>query len=111
MMLILLAVLAAAATAFVMQPLFGAAEAAGPGASDPEVLRLLEKREQLLVALAELDFEKDAGKIAVREHRTSRTQLLAEAAAVTARLDALGWAEAGETAGDTAGETPGETPA
>lgn len=93
MILVLLTVLAAAATVWVLQPVFGAPERSARDTSDPTVLRLFETRDQLLVALAELDFERDAGKIAEGEHRTSRAQLLAEAAAVTARLDALGWTD------------------
>ena len=89
MTLFLLAVLAAAATAFVLQPVFSGPEAAPRRETDRTVLRLQEKREQLLLSLAELDFERDAGKIAPGEHAASRASVLAEAAAVTARLDAL----------------------
>ena len=89
MTLLLLVVLAAAATAFVLQPLFSGPESSRRRESDRTVLRLTEKRDQLLLALAELDFEKDSGKIAAAEHRASRAQVLAEAAAVTARLDEL----------------------
>ena len=96
MTLFLLAVLAAAASVFVLQPVFGRAASQPRNPTDRTVLRLVEKRDQLLVALAELDFEKDAGKIAEAEHRTTRAQLLAEAASVTGRLDALGWTEAAE---------------
>ena len=87
--LILLAVLAAAATAFVLQPVFSGPEAAPRRETDRTVLRLQEKREQLLLTLAELDFERDAGKVAPEEHAASRASVLAEAAAVTARLDEL----------------------
>ena len=89
MTLILLAVLAAAATAFVLQPVFSGPEAAPRRETDRTVLRLQEKREQLLLTLAELDFERDAGKIAPEEHAASRAEVLAQAAQVTARLDAL----------------------
>ena len=89
MTLVLLAVLAAAATAFVLQPIFSGPETAPRQETDRTVLRLQEKREQLLLTLAELDFEKDAGKIAPAEHAASRAAVLAEAAAVTAKLDEL----------------------
>ncbi len=92
MTLLLLAALAAAATAFVLQPLF-VPEPTTPREADRAVLRLVERRDQLLLALAELDFERDAGKIAPGEHEASRARVLAEAAAVTARLDELGWKE------------------
>ncbi len=89
MTLVLLAVLAAAATAFVLQPVFSGPETAPRRETNRNVLRLREKRDQLLLTLAELDFEKDAGKIAPGEHAASRAEVLAQAAAVTARLDEL----------------------
>ena len=89
MTLILLAVLAAAATAFVLQPVFSGPETAPRRETDRTVLRLQEKREQLLLTLAELDFEKDAGKIAPEEHAASRATVLAQTAEVTAQLDAI----------------------
>ena len=89
MTLILLAVLAAAATAFVLQPVFAGPEAGPRQETDRTVLRLREKRDQLLLTLAELDFEKDAGKIAPAEHAASRAAVLAETATVVARLDEL----------------------
>ncbi len=89
MTLFLLAVLAAAATAFVLQPVFSGPETAPRRETDRRVLRLQEKREQLLLTLAELDFERDAGKIALEEHAASRASVLAETASVTARLDEL----------------------
>lgn len=91
MTLFLLAILAALATAFVLQPVF----AASPGAADESrgptsraALRLTEKRDQLLLAIAELDFERDAGKVGAEEHGAARAALLAETAAVTEALDA-----------------------
>ena len=89
MTLILLAVLATAATAFVLQPVFSGPETVPRHETDRMVLRLQEKREQLLVTLAELDFEKDAGKIGPAEHAASRAAVLSETAAVVARLDEL----------------------
>jgi len=87
--LFLLAVLAAAATAFVLQPVFSGPETVPRRETDRNVLRLQEKRDQLLLTLAELDFEKDAGKIAPGEHAASRAAVLADTAAVVARLDEL----------------------
>ena len=89
MTLVLLAVLAAAATAFVLQPVFSGPETAPRQETDRTVLRLREKRDQLLLTLAELDFEKDAGKIAPAEHAASRAAVLVQAAEVTAQLDVL----------------------
>ncbi len=100
MIVFLLAGIAAAATAFVLQPVFGRTESGGPTGSDRTALRLMEKRDQLLAALAELDFERDAGKIAEGEHRTSRRQLLVEAASVTRQLEARdGTGPGGEKSG------------
>ncbi len=90
MTLVLLALLAAAATAWVLQPLFRP-EAPAPGLRvDPTVLRLQERREQLVLALADLDFERDAGKLAEDEHRELRGRVLLEAAEVTRALDEHG---------------------
>ena len=89
MTLVLLAVLAAAATAFVLQPVFSGPETAPRRETDRTVLRLREKREQLLLTLAELDFERDAGKIAAAEHAASRASVLAQTAQVSARLEEL----------------------
>lgn len=88
MTLILLGLLAAAATAWVLQPVFGSAPAGEAAALDPVALRLVERREQLLVALAELDFERDAGKLSPDEHRSLRERLMVETAEVTRALDA-----------------------
>lgn len=90
MTLVFLAALAAIATGFVLQPVF----AAPGGAPAPErpadrkALRLAERRQQLLLAIAEVDFERDAGKVGEEEHRTARAALLEEAAAVSEALDA-----------------------
>lgn len=99
MTLFLLAVLAAMATAFVLQPVFAAAPGAGDGSGGPasrDALRLTEKRDQLLLAIAELDFERDAGKVGAAEHGAARAALLAEAATVTEALDAADAAAAAE---------------
>lgn len=106
MTLLLLAVLAAAATAFVLQPVFSGPETAPREETDRTVLRLQEKRDQLLLTLAELDFEKDAGKIAVSEHAASRGAVLVQAAEVTARLDELTAKQGGETPTGTPRKRP-----
>lgn len=92
MTLFLLATLAALATAFVLQPVFAAStgdggEPGGPASRD--ALRLAERRDQLLLAIAELDFERDAGKVGAAEHEAARAALLVETASVTRALDAL----------------------
>ena len=90
-MLWLLAVLAAAAVVWVLQPALARAPAdagGGNGAASNRALRLAERRDQLLLAIAELDFEKDAGKVSPEEHERSRAALLAEAGDVVAALDA-----------------------
>lgn len=99
MTLFLLAVLAAMATAFVLQPVFAASAGAGDESGGPasrDALRLTEKRDQLLLAIAELDFERDAGKVGATEHGAARAALLAEAATVTEALDVADAAEAVE---------------
>ncbi len=88
----LLGILAAVVTAFVLQPVFSKRRivvTAPETPADRERLRLLEKREQLLLALSELDFEHDAGKVAEPEHQEIRRRLLAETARATARLDEI----------------------
>lgn len=90
MTLVFLAALAAVATGFVLQPVF-AAPAGGPAPERPadrKALRLAERRQQLLLAIAELDFERDAGKVGEEEHRAARAGLLEEAAAVSEALAA-----------------------
>lgn len=98
MTLVVLAILATLATAFVLQPVFAASpgeadRSGGPASRD--ALRLTEKRDQLLLAIAELDFERDAGKVGETEHQAARGALLAEAAAVTEALDAAERRETG----------------
>ena len=110
MTLVLLAVLAAAATAFVLQPVFSGPETAPRQETDRTVLRLREKRDQLLLTLAELDFEKDAGKIAPAEHAASRAAVLVQAAEVTAQLDQMERRSPTGIASRKAGETPNATP-
>ena len=110
MTLVLLAVLAAAATAFVLQPVFSGPETAPRQQTDRTVLRLREKRDQLLLTLAELDFEKDAGKIAPAEHATSRAAVLVQAAEVTAQLDESERRSPTGIASRKAGETHDATP-
>jgi len=89
LILTLLGVLATAATLFVLQPVLRGRESSVRSETpvDPERLRLHERRDQLLLGLAELDFERDAGKLGIEEHEQTRSRLLAEAARVTARLD------------------------
>ena len=110
MTLVLLAVLAAAATAFVLQPVFSGPETAPRHETDRTVLRLREKRDQLLLTLAELDFEKDAGKIAPAEHAASRAAVLVQAAEVTAQLDEMERRSPTGIASRKAGETNNATP-
>lgn len=98
MTLVLLGLLAAAATAWVLQPIFRPDTDFATSRTDPRALRLQERRDQLVLALAELDFERDAGKLAEAEHGDLRGRLLAEAAEVTRALDELGGARSREDA-------------
>ena len=96
-----------------LQPVFSGPETAPRQETDRTVLRLREKRDQLLLTLAELDFEKDAGKIAPAEHAASRTAVLVQAAEVTAQLDEMERQERRSSdrhRPPQGGETPDATP-
>jgi predicted RNA-binding Zn-ribbon protein involved in translation (DUF1610 family) len=55
-----------------------------------EADRLRQQRDQLLVALRDLDFDHALGKIQTEDYTPLRAELVAEGAAVLKRLDALG---------------------
>jgi hypothetical protein len=90
--LALLAILGATVVAFVLYPVF--AESRGRALADlgdreREILALEEKKSRLYAALADLDFEKEAGKVSEADYQTARGDYMAQVAAVLARLDAL----------------------
>lgn len=113
MTLVFLAALAAVATGFVLQPVF--ADSAGAPAperpADRKALRLTERLQQLLLAIAELDFERDAGKVGGEEHRAARAALLEEAAAVSEALDARPEPKGGGRRAKRKGPSADATPA
>jgi len=90
--LALLAVLGATAVAFVLYPVFAEARDSGLGSlgdTEREILGLEEKKSRLYAVLADLDFEKEAGKVSDQDYETARNDYMTQVAAVLARLDAL----------------------
>jgi len=88
----LLATLGATVVAFVLYPVFAETRAGGLadlGDAEREILDLEEKKSRLYEALADLDFEKEAGKVSEADYQTARNDYLAQVAAVLAKVDAL----------------------
>jgi hypothetical protein len=86
----LLAALAAAAVAFVLYPVFVRREnTAPPSDRAKEKERLAEKKEQILAAIRDLDFEHAAGKLSPQDYREVREDFLAQAAAVMTEEERL----------------------
>lgn len=93
-MLFLLAALfflGAAVVAFVVYPIFarGGREATLPSAAAIEGRRLAEKKEQILSAIKDLDFEHAAGKLSERDYLEVRADFLARAAEILTREEEL----------------------
>ncbi len=79
-----------AVTAFVAWPWWtrrGAPESEGVSEADSGGETLAERREAILAALRDLDFDHAVGKVAEEDYQSLRQTLLAEAAEVMARLD------------------------
>ena len=92
MTLALLATLGATVVAFVLYPVFAEVRTGrfgGLGDAEREVLDLEEKKSRLYALLADLDFEKESGKVSEADYQTARNDYLAQAAAVLAKLEAL----------------------
>ncbi len=92
MTLALLATLGATVVAFVLYPVFAEARTgrlASLGDAEREVLDLEEKKTRLYGLLADLDFEKESGKVSEADYQTARNDYLAQAAAVLAKLEGL----------------------
>jgi hypothetical protein len=85
--LVLGALLAVAAVAFVARPFLRPAEAREEPGPDPERVRLLDERDRALAALKELEFDHRTGKISDDDYRSAVGPLRAQAAAA---LKALG---------------------
>jgi hypothetical protein len=94
----LLATLGATVVAFVLYPAFAEARAGGLGTlgeAEREILSLEETKSRLYANLADLDFEKDSGKVSESDYQNARNDYLGQVAAVLSKLDALG-AQKGE---------------
>jgi len=88
----LLATLGATVVAFVLYPVFAEARTGrlrSLGDAEREVLDLEEKKSRLYALLADLDFEKESGKVSEGDYQTARNDYLAQVAAVLAAVDAL----------------------
>ena len=91
----LLATLGATVVAFVLYPVFaegrpqGRGALAGLGDAEREILDLEERKSRLYASLADLDFEKEAGKVSEADYQTARNDYLAQVAAILSKLDAL----------------------
>jgi hypothetical protein len=115
MIAFVLTLLAGAAVAFVLYPIWvpppGKLEG-GDGA--PQRAELMEKKERLLTAIQDLDFEYASGKLSEADHGQARGELMAEAAGLLERLDRLGVPSAtheiGRQRAESASVAPPEPP-
>jgi len=112
-MLFLLAVLfflGAAVVAFVVYPIFarGGREATPPSAAAIEGRRLAEKKEQILSAIKDLDFEHAAGKLSQRDYLEVRADFLARAAEILTRQEELARAKPPAAAAAAVAPAPAE---
>ena len=92
MIVALLATLGATVVAFVLYPVFAEARGgglAGLGDAEREILDLEEKKSRLYASLADLDFEKEAGKVSDTDYQTARNDYMAQVAAVIEKLETL----------------------
>jgi hypothetical protein len=88
----LLATLGATVVAFVLYPVFAEARAGGLGTLgevEREILSLEETKSRLYANLADLDFEKESGKVSETDYQKAREDYLGQVAEVLSRLDAL----------------------
>ncbi len=87
----LLAALGATVVAFVLYPVFAESRLRleALGETEREILDLEEKKSRLYSSLADLDFEKDSGKVSDPDYQTARNDYMAQVAAVLARLEAI----------------------
>jgi hypothetical protein len=88
----LLATLGATVVAFVLYPVFAEARAGGLGTlgeTEREILSLEETKSRLYANLADLDFEKESGKVSETDYQKARNDYLSQVAAVLSKLDAL----------------------
>lgn len=89
--MVFLAVLGAVAVGFVLKPIFG--RQTEPRAPIDEAARkreqLTEKKQRLLAAIKDLDFEHRAGKLSDADHYRTRAEDLSQIAQVMAQIEAL----------------------
>jgi hypothetical protein len=103
MTLMLLAALGAVVVGFVLYPVFrGEASAEErPEEETRELERLAEEKGRILTAIKDLDFEYKAGKLSDADYQRIRTEDLARAARIMARMETL-------STGDTTASEPKE---
>ena len=102
------AVLAHVSAAWVLAPLFrsDAAEAERFARTVSERSELLSRKEQLLVALRDLEDDRDTGKLNERDHAELESRLTAETAEVLRRLDEIEDAERNQVVRDHPSAAP-----
>jgi hypothetical protein len=105
---ILSGLLAVGAAAWVIAPLFRSdARSAETFAREvSERSELLSRKEQLLVALRDLDDDRETGKMNERDHAELESRLTAETAEVLRRLDEIESAEREKTVRDHPAAVP-----
>ena len=95
MIILALALIVTGTLVWVVLPLRGPAVAAEPAQAD-ERAALEAHRRELMLALQDLDFELQTGKLSTQDHGELRARLQAEAVDVLQRLDAAGSGRAPE---------------
>jgi hypothetical protein len=90
MTLLLLAAIGAVVVGFVLYPVLGR-EATGeqPAEKNQELKRLAEEKARILSAIKDLDFEYKAGKLSDADYQRVRSEDLARAARIMARMETL----------------------
>ena len=90
MTLLLLAAIGAVVVGFVLYPVLGREVAdEQPVEKTQELKRLAEEKVRILSAIKDLDFEHEAGKLSDADYQRVRTEDLARAARVMARMESL----------------------
>ena len=100
--------LAVGSTAWVLAPLFrtDATQAERFAREVSERSELLSRKEQLLIALRDLDDDRETGKMNERDHAELESRLTAETAEVFRRLDEIESAERVKTVRDHPAAVP-----
>ena len=102
------ALLALGSAAWVLAPLFrsDSAEAERYARTVSERSELLSRKEQLLVALRDLDDDRETGKMNEQDHADLESRLTAETAEVLRRLDEIEGAERSDIVPDRPSVAP-----